>query len=69
MTFTPNYFGNEEKSKQLLENVIFPHLKKKYDLGLPGDQKSLLIYVFTGQTTKSMKEYIEENDCHIVCAK
>ena len=68
VTFTPNHWSNEEKSKQLLDNVIFPYLKKKkYDLGLPGDQKSLLIYdVFTGQTTKNIKEYIEENDCVIV---
>ena len=68
VTFTQNHWSNEGKSKQLLDNVIFPYLKKKkYDLGLPGDQKSLLIYdVFTGQTTKNIKEYIEENDCVIV---
>ena len=65
--FTPYHWSNEEKSKQLLDNVIFPYLKKKkHDLGLPGDQKSLLICdVFTGQTTKNIKEYIEENDCAI----
>ena len=69
VTFTPNRWSNEEKSKQLLDNVISPYLKKKkkHDLGLPGDQKSLLIYdVFTGQTTENIKEYIEENDCVIV---
>ena len=72
VTFTPNHWSNEGKSKQLLDNVIFPYLKKKkkkkkHDLGLPGDQKSLLIYdVLTGQTTKNIKEYIEENDCVIV---
>ena len=66
MTFTPNHWSNEEKSKQLLDNVIFPYLKK-HELGLPGDQKSLLIYdVFTGQTIKNIKEYIQENDCVIV---
>ena len=66
VTFTPNHWSNEEKSKQLLDNVIFPYLKKKHDLGLPGDQKSLLIYdVFTGQTIKNIKEYIQENDCVI----
>ena len=45
VTFTPNHWSNEEKSKQLLDNFIFPYLKKKkkHDLGLPGDQKSLLI--------------------------
>ena len=68
VTFTLNHWSNEKKSKRLLDNVIFPYLKKKeHDLGLPGDQKSLLIYdVFTGQTTENMKEYIEENDCVIV---
>ena len=68
VTFTSNHWSNEEKSEQLLDNVIFPHLKKKKDdLGLPGDQKSLLICdVFPRQTTENIKEYIEENDCVIV---
>ena len=50
MTVTPNHWSNEKKSKQLLDNVIFPYLKKKkHDLGLTGHQKLLLIYdVFTG---------------------
>ena len=67
MTFTPNHWSNKEKSKQLLDSIIFPYLKKKHDLGLPGDQKLLLIYgLFTGQITENIKEYIEENDCAIV---
>ena len=67
VTFTLNHWSNEEKSKQLLDNVIFPYLKKKHDLGLPGYQISLLIYdVFIGQTTKNIKGYIEENECVIV---
>ena len=62
VTFTLNHWSNEGKSKQLLDNVTFPYLKK-HDLGLPGDQKSLLIYnVFTGQATENIKEYIEENE-------
>ena len=49
VTFTPNHWSNEEKSRHLLDNVIFPYLKKKHDFGIHGDQKSLLIYdVFTG---------------------
>ena len=38
VTFIPNHWSNEEKSKKLLDNVIFPHLKK-HDLGLPRDLK------------------------------
>ena len=50
-----------------MDNVIFLYLKKKHGLGLPGDQKSLLIYdVFTGQTTENIREYFEENDSVIV---
>lgn len=49
VTFTSNHWSNEEKAKQLLEKVIFPYLKKKkHDLGLPDDQKSLLIYKYKG---------------------
>ena len=50
MTFTLNHWSNEKKSKQLLDSVIFPYLKKKkHDFGLTGDQKLLLTYdVFTG---------------------
>ena len=69
--FTPYHWSNKEKSKQLLDNVIFPYLKKRrHDLGLTGDQKSLLIYnVFTVQTTENIKKYIEENDRQSVCVK
>lgn len=70
VTFTPNHWSDEEKSKHLLDNITFPYLKKKRDLGVPGDQKSLLIYnVFTAQTTENIKEYINENDCLSVCAE
>ena len=57
MTFTPNHWSNKEESKQLLDNVIFPYLKKKKrDLGLLGNQKLLLIYdVFTSETTENIK--------------
>ena len=65
---SPNHWSNQEKSKQLLDNIIFLYLKKKkHDHGLPGDQTSLLIYdVFTRQTTENIREYIEENDSVIV---
>ena len=61
VTFTPSHWSNKEKSKQLLDNVIFPYLKKKHDLGLPGDQKSLFIYdVLTGQTTENIRNALRK---------
>ena len=68
VTFTSNHWGNEEKAMQFFEKVIFHYLKeKKQDLSLPYDQKSLLIYdVFSGQTTTTVKEFVDANHCVIV---
>jgi len=51
-----------------VESIILPFLKsKKEELGLPSDQKSMLIFdVFRGQTTEKVTEFIEENDCVIL---
>ena len=65
VTFTPNHWSNEEKAIGLLDNIIFPYLKTtKEALGLPDDQKALLIFdVFRGQTTEKVTNHMLENDC------
>ena len=68
MTFTSNHRSNEEKSIQFLYKIIFPCCEsKKKELGLPEDQKSLLIYnAFAGQITEKVKARVEENHYVVV---
>ena len=64
ITHSPNHWSNEELAIQHISEIVIPYVEKmKEELGLPSDQKSLLIYdVFKGQTTERYKEFIQEND-------
>ena len=63
VTHTPNHWSNEEKVKEHLEVVNFPYLRsKRSELGLPAEQRALLIYdVFKAQITPTVLQVIEEN--------
>ena len=63
ITHTPNHWSNEEKSIELLEEIVFPYLsRKRAELNLPDDQKALLIFdVFKGQKTQRILELMVEN--------
>ena len=65
VTHTENHWNNEEKVIEHFETVIFPFVEsKRAELGLPEDQKALLIYdVFKGQCTQRVLDLIEENNC------
>ena len=65
ITHSANHWSNEEKAIEHLQEIIFPYLeKKKEELGLPDDQKALLIYdVFKGQKTDKVLKMIEDNHC------
>ena len=65
VTHSENHWSNEEKVIEHLETIVFPYLeRKKEELGLPEDQKSLLIYdVFRGQVTQRVLDLIESNHC------
>ena len=54
VTHSLNHRSNEELAIQHIREIILPYVDKiKEELGLPKDQKGLLIYdVFKGQTTK-----------------
>ena len=63
ITHTPNHWSNEEKSIELLEEIVFPYLsRKRAELNLPDDQKTLLIFdVFKGQKTQRILDLMVEN--------
>ena len=63
ITHTPNHWSNEEKSIELLEEIVFPYLsRKRAELNLPDDQKALLIFdVFKGQKTQRILDLMVEN--------
>jgi len=65
ITHSKNHWSNEERAIEHLQEIIFPYLKKrKEELGLPEDQKALLIYdVFKGQKTDRVLKIIEDNHC------
>ena len=69
ITHSKNHWSNEEKAIELLQEIIFPYLKKKKEeLGLPEDQHALLIYdVFKGKKTDRVLKIIEDNHCVSVC--
>ena len=66
ITHSPNHWSNEELAIEHISKIVIPYVEKmKEDLGLPNDQKSLLIFdVFKGQTTERYTDFLREN--HLV---
>ena len=64
VTNSLNHWSNEELAIQHIHEIILPYVDKiKEELGLPKDQKSLVIYdVIKGQTTKRYTDLLLEND-------
>ena len=65
LTYTANHWSNEEKVIEHLEKIVFPFVvKKREELKLPENQKTILIFdVFKGQKTERVQEVITESDC------
>ena len=64
VTHSLNIWSNEELAIQHIREIILLYVDKiKEELGLPKNQKRLLIYdVFKGQTTKRYTDFLLEND-------
>ena len=64
VTHSHNHWSNEELVIQHICEIVIPYVDKmKEELGLPKDQKSLLIYdVLKGHTTKRYTDFSLEND-------
>ena len=61
VTYTANHWSKESKAIQYLQMVLFPYVeKRKVELKLPEDQKSMLIFdVLKGQITDKVTKFIE----------
>ena len=64
VTFNETHWANENTAVSFLENIIVPYLaEERATLGLPEDQKCLLIFdVFRGHLTENVKSYMAENN-------
>ena len=68
LSFTPNHWSNEEKTKEYLESIIIPYIKtKRHELGLDDTFPALVIFdVFKGQTTEAMFQLLRDNNIYVV---
>ncbi len=67
ITHTPTHWSNTETMIQYMDNIANPYFKKvKADLGLPPQQKSLIICdVFKAHRTTEFKEKVVESGCEL----
>ena len=68
ITHSHNHWSNGQRVAEHLEMLIFPYLRaKREELGLPAEQRALLIYdVFKGQLTPAILKLIDDNYCVMV---
>ena len=68
ITATPNHWSNEVKTKEYIEKIIIPYVKRKrLELKLSADHSALTIFnVFKGQMTEEVFSMLEENNIHVV---
>ena len=63
VTHSKSHWEKETLAIQYLDNIIIPYFEViREELGLPEDQKCLLIYdIFKAQTTDKYREHVDEN--------
>ena len=68
LSFTPNHWSNEEKTKEYLQSIIIPYIKtKQHESGLDDTFPALVIFdVFKGQTTEAMFQLLRDNNIYVV---
>ena len=68
LSFTPNHWSNEKKTKEYLQSIIIPYIKtKRHESGLDDTFPALVIFdVFKGQTTEAMFQLLRDNNIYVV---
>ena len=68
ITFTPNHWSNEDKTKEYINNIIIPYIqRKRKELKLSPSHPALSIYdEFKGQLTPDIFSLLEANQVFVV---
>ena len=68
ITFTPNHWSNEDKTKEYINNIIIPYIqRKRKELKLSPSHPALAIYdEFKGQLTPGIFSLLEANQVFVV---
>ena len=64
---TPNHWANEETCLRFFEKIVFPYIEKvREEIGTPSQKALVLMDNFSGQTTTSLLEKLEEKDIVVI---
>jgi len=68
LSYTPNHWSNEDKTKEYLQSVIIPYVRRKrQELHLSDAFPALAIFdVFKGQTTDGVYQMLRHNNIYVV---
>ena len=68
ITFTPNHWSNEDKTKEYINNIVIPYVqRKRKELKLSPSHSALVIYdEFKGQLTPNIFSLLEANHIFVV---
>lgn len=68
LSFTPNYWSNEEKTEENIHSVFLPYLeKKRAELGLSNTFPAVVLFdAFKDQTTERIYRLLEANNVYTI---
>ena len=67
MTFTPNHWSNEQKTKEYIEKIILPYVSEKRKAHGKPNQIALVIFdEFKGQVTDDVFNMLDSNNIQVV---
>ena len=67
VTFAPNHWSNEQKTKEYIENIILPYVSKKREEHGQPNQTALVIFdELKGQVTDDIFSMLDSNNIQVV---
>ena len=67
LSFTPNHWSNEDKTKEYIHSVLLPYLKKRAELGISNTFPAVVLFdAFKGQTIERIYQLLEANNVYTI---